>query len=95
MRLGDDVYAMHMFSELLQLLVTPEQRRRLEAEARRRDTSVASLVREAVDARYATATRDERLAAAGEIARLEGSFLEPSELNRLVEEERDAALGHP
>ncbi len=86
---------MHMFSERLQILVTPEQRRRLEAEARRRETSVASLVRDAVDARYATATRDERLAAAGEIAQLEGRFLKPAELNRLVEAERDAALGEP
>lgn len=82
-----------MFSQRLQILVTPEQRRRLEAEARRRDTSVASLVRDAVDARYASMTREERVAAVSDIAALEGRFLDPAELNRLVEAERDAALG--
>jgi predicted DNA-binding protein len=38
-----------MFRERLQLLISPEQRRRLEAEARQRDASVASVIREAID----------------------------------------------
>ena len=38
-----------MYSKRLQILVTPEQRRRWELEARRRGTSVAGLIRDSVD----------------------------------------------
>src|SRR4029453_6940003 len=43
------VYTLHMYNERLQILVTPEQRKRWELEARRRGTSVAGLIRDAVD----------------------------------------------
>ncbi len=40
---------MHMLKERLQVLIGTEQRRRLEREAMARGTSVATLVREAID----------------------------------------------
>src|ERR1700736_293743 len=49
---GQVEYAVCMLNERLQILIRPDQRRRLEAEARRRGTSVAALVREAVDSRF-------------------------------------------
>lgn len=79
---------MHMLTERLQILVTKEQRRELEAEARRRATSVGSLVREAIDARFSVVGEAERLQAAAEIASMAGTFVEPDELERIVEDER-------
>ncbi len=49
---------MHMYTERLQILVTPEQRRKLESEAEHRGESVGSLVRKAVDAAYDPVDRD-------------------------------------
>ena len=80
---------MCMLNERLQILIRPEQRRRLEDEARRRGTSVAALVREAVDARYGPVTQADRLKAVAEIGAMEGRFLSPRELNLLVEKERE------
>jgi len=45
-------YSMSMFSERLQVLIGAEQRQRLEREAADRGTSVATLVREAIDLRF-------------------------------------------
>jgi len=50
---------MCMLSERLQILLDPERRRRLEAEAAARGSSVAALIREAIDAIF-PATSDER-----------------------------------
>jgi predicted DNA-binding protein len=86
---------MHMLNERLQILISPEQRRRLEAEARRRGASVASVIREAIDARLGSVTREERLRAVEAIESMDGGrFLPPDELDRLVELERDEA-GEP
>lgn len=43
---------MSMLTERLQVLIEAEQRRRLEREAAARGTSVATLVREAIDLRF-------------------------------------------
>ena len=43
---------MSMYSERLQVLIETEQRLRLEREAAARGTSVATLVREAIDLRF-------------------------------------------
>ena len=84
---------MHMHSERIQILITREQRRKLESEAARRGASVASLVREAVDARFETVDRAARLRAIGEIRTMGGGrFLNPDELNRVFSSERDEAL---
>jgi hypothetical protein len=82
---------MCMLSERVQILLTPEQRRRLEAEARRSGRSVASLVREALDERYGVVTREDRIRAVDEIRALRGRYLSPEELERVFAEERDAA----
>ena len=80
-----------MYSERIQLLVSREQRRRLEQEAKRRGTSVASVIREAVDAQIGRPTREERLAALERIRAIRGGrFLTPDELNRVFAEEREA-----
>jgi hypothetical protein len=84
---------MHMLKERLQILVSPDQRRRLEAEAKRRGTSVASLIREAVDARFGAVTQADRLRALEEIRAMKGGrFVAPDALDRISEEELDAML---
>lgn len=81
-----------MLKERLQILVTAEQRRRLEAEARRRGTSVASLIREAVDAHFGAVTQADRLRAVEGIAAGSIPFLSPEELNRIAESEHEDGL---
>lgn len=83
---------MHMLRERLQILVSTEQRRRLEAEAKRRGTSVASLIREAVDIQFGAVTSADRLQALREIGEMRGRFLSPGELDQLAEAERDQQL---
>ena len=90
-----DVYAVRMLGERLQVLVSREQRQRLESEAVRRNASVGSLVREAIDARYGVVTREERVCAVEEIAAMRGTFLEPEELARVIDEEQLAATLPP
>lgn len=82
---------MHMLKERLQILVSTEQKRRLEAEARTRGESVGGLVREAIDQcygkrkyRYSQAVRHaamERIRSGPTIP-----FVTPEELNRISEE---------
>lgn len=83
---------MRMLRERLQILVSIEQRRRLEAEAKRRGTSVASLIREAVDVQFGAVTSADRLQALREIGEMRGRFHSPDELDRLAEAERDQQL---
>jgi len=78
-----------MLSERLQILVTPEQRRRLQSEARERGASVGGLVREAIEARFGSFSREERIRAIEAIDAMQGRFIPPDELNRIFEEERD------
>jgi hypothetical protein len=79
-----------MFSERMQVLLSKEQRRRLESEAKRRHSSVGALIREAIDGRAAGATPDERSRAVAEIGEMRGGrFLPPGELERLIDEERE------
>ncbi len=85
-----------MLSERLQILVTPEQRRRLEAEARSKGSSVGGLVREAIDARFGGFSRADRMRAAEEIVGMNGGrALPPEELNRLAEEEAERLTSTP
>jgi hypothetical protein len=87
-----------MLKERLQILISTDQRRRLEREAQRRGTSVASVIRDAVDAQLGGVTVEDRRAAVDRIGALRGRPLPPEELNRIVEEEREAEadklLGH-
>ena len=89
------MYDVCMNTERVQILITPEQRRRLETEAQRQARSVASLVREAIDARFGTFSRDERLAAVEAIGAMSGGrYLTPEQINRAVEAEREDAMGN-
>jgi hypothetical protein len=82
---------MHMLKERLQILVSAEQKRRLQAEARTRGESVGGLVREAIDERYGK--RKYKYSQAKRKAALERirsgptiPFITPEELNRITEE---------
>lgn len=81
-----------MLNQRMQILVSADQRRRLEQEAQRRETSVASVIRDAVDAQLGGVTADDRRAALGEILAMGGRALPPDELDRIVEDERDEQL---
>ena len=89
------MYVMCMYNVRLQLLISPEQRRRLEIEAKRRKTSVASVIREAIDVRYGSVAPEQRARAVEEIGRMKGKFIPPQELERLIGEERERALARP
>ncbi|MBK5220401.1 MAG: hypothetical protein JJE35_11545 [Thermoleophilia bacterium] len=70
-----------MYSERLQILVSKEQRRRLEREAKRRGSSVASVIRDAVEVELGGISRERRLGAVAAISRLHGApHLPPEEL---------------
>ena len=77
-----------MLSERLQILVSREQRRRLEEEARRTGASVGALVREAIEARVGAAAVGERLEAVAAISALSGTYLPPDELDAIIGDER-------
>ena len=79
-----------MFTERLQVLMSKEQRRRLEAEAKRRHSSVGALIREAIDGRGAGANQETRSRAIAEIKNMRGGrFLPPAALERLIDQERE------
>jgi predicted transcriptional regulator len=85
-----------MLDQRLQLLISPEQRRALEAEAERREASVASVIREAIDVHLGIVDRSARLRAIEEIRAMEGGrFLTPEELNREVAAEREQQFDLP
>lgn len=84
---------MCMLKQRLQLLVTREQRRRLEAEARRRRTSVGAVIREAIDERLGGAAPEQRVRAVAEIRAMTGGrYLPPEALDRVVDDERERML---
>ena len=87
------MYDMSMLTERLQILVTPQQRRRLATEAQRRGASVGELVREAIDAIVGGVSAEVRQRAVEEIARMKpGKFVGPDELDRLIESEHEPRL---
>jgi hypothetical protein len=87
--MGEHVYTVCMFNERLQILVTTDQRRRVEREAKRRGTSVAGVIRDAVDAQLGGLTVEDRLEALDGIRVLHGQFASPAELDLIVASERD------
>jgi uncharacterized protein YcfJ len=80
-----------MLSERLQVLISREQRRRLEEESRRTGASVGALVRHAIDAQLGSAATEERRRAVDAIAALGGVYLTPAELEAVIAEERERA----
>lgn len=89
-----DVYLMRMYTERLQILVSREQRRRLEREAKRRKSSVAKVIRDAVEAELGGTSRQDRLMAVEAISRLSAApYLPPEELEREIERARAEEAG--
>lgn len=85
------VHNMCMFSERFQILISLEQRRRLEQESKARGVSVAALIRELIDARFGQVSREEKIRAAEEIAAMRtGVRLTPEEINEAIAEEHEA-----
>ncbi|HUQ16241.1 MAG TPA: ribbon-helix-helix protein, CopG family [Candidatus Saccharimonadales bacterium] len=83
-----------MFSERLQVLLSPVQRRRLEREAKRRGMSVGALIREAIDARVHTVPAAGRREAVDAIRAFSaGRFVPPEELEQIVGAERETQVG--
>ena len=74
-----------MFSERLQILLTPDQRRRLQQEAKRRNTSITALVREAVDEHFGGVSEEGREQAYLSIVGRRARFVAPDGLDELVE----------
>jgi uncharacterized protein (DUF1778 family) len=76
--------------ERLQILIRPEQRRRLTQAARSQGTAVTALVREAIDEKFPPeTTRQERRAAADRLLAMRVPHIEPDELNRLLDDRFD------
>lgn len=86
---------MCMYSARLQLLLSPEQRRRLEAESRRSRRSVNAIVREAIEARYGAPPREDRLDAARRIGEMRAEHLDPDDLRRLIDQRFDREVPSP
>jgi predicted DNA-binding protein len=86
---------MSMYTERLQVLITPDQRRRLEAEARHRGSSVATVVREAIDSTVVGPTREERMQAVEAIAAMKIPNLTVDEIEAIIDEERDSVVDLP
>jgi hypothetical protein len=81
-----------MLKERMQILISSDQRRRLEQEAQRRGTSVASVIRDAVDAQLGGVSGGERRGALDDIRAMRGRFAPPEELSRIAAGERDDQL---
>ena len=78
-----------MLKERLQILVSAEQRLRLEEEARLAGKSVGALVREAIDARFGAPSLVDRRRAFSAVTAMRGRYLSPEELEALGDDERD------
>jgi predicted DNA-binding protein len=82
---------MSMLNQRLQVMVSQEQRARLDVAARRRGTSVATLVREAIDEHVGVPTRGDRQDALAAIREMQGRFVTPEQLEAIIDEERAGA----
>lgn len=78
-----------MHTERLQILLSPELRARLDHEATARNTSIAALVRNAIEATYGTSSKSDRMAAVDRIRKLSGRFLPPDVLDEVAENRFD------
>jgi predicted DNA-binding protein len=85
---------MRMFTERLQILVSKEQRQRLEREAKRRQSSVASVIRDAVEAELGGNSRQDRMQAVEAISRLHGApHLPPEKLELEIDRAHAEEIG--
>jgi hypothetical protein len=74
-----------MYSERLQILLTSDQRRRLQHESKRRKTSVTALIREAVDEHFGVEPEGSKEQAYRSIVARRSRFVAPDKLDELVE----------
>ncbi|MGI8805703.1 MAG: hypothetical protein ACR2IN_08470 [Thermoleophilaceae bacterium] len=81
-----------MYTERMQILLSPEHRRRLEAEARRTGASIASLVREALDERFGRVEPEDRLEAVRRIRSRRSELLPVDQLEELIDSRFDGEL---
>lgn len=79
---------MSMLKERLQVLIDTEQRERLEREAAERGTSVASLVREAIDLTFPSSMTRRRAAATAILAAQPMDVPDPGELRAELDDLR-------
>lgn len=82
-----------MFSERLQVLLSRDQRRRLEHGSVRQERSVASLIREAIDVHYGTTSPERRREALERISARTGEAVDPADLRELVDHSHDDEIG--
>jgi hypothetical protein len=77
--------------ERLQILVTPEQRRRLTLLASQRGESVTALIREAIDSKFPVTVDPEARRAAARLLldRPKVPYLPPEELDAILDERFD------
>jgi hypothetical protein len=74
-----------MYSERLQILLTSDQRRRLQQESKRRKTSVTALIREAVDEHFGAEPEGSKEQAYRSIVARRSRFVAPDKLDELME----------
>lgn len=82
-----------MYSERLQVLLAPEQRRMLDEEAQRTGLSAAALIRAAIEARYGGAAAPQRRAAVERMRQRRAVAPTPAELDELIAERFDLEVG--
>lgn len=78
--------------ERLQILVTAEQRRRLDETSKATGRPVTALVREAIDKQFGEVSREQRLEAYERLKKRRIPFIPIDELNRLIETRYDDIL---
>lgn len=84
---------MSMFTERLQILISKEQRQLLEREAKVRGSSVASVIRDAVDHELGGSSRAEKLRAIEAIRQVQGvPYLPPEDLAAAIERSHDEEI---
>lgn len=74
-----------MYTQRLQILLSQQQRRRLELEAKRRGLPVAAVVREALDAHAERVSPERRTLAMERLSGRHAAFVPIDELNALLE----------
>ncbi|MGH8900989.1 MAG: hypothetical protein ACRDYA_04720 [Egibacteraceae bacterium] len=77
----------------MQILLSPEQRHRLAHESQATGKPISALIREAIDARYPTVTREERMAAVDFIASSKAEFIPIEELEEIFDSRYDDDYG--
>ena len=81
-----------MLDRRLQVLIDPERQERLQQEAERRKVSVATIVREAIDARYPPAAEERRAALRRALAAEPMEVPSPEQLREELHELRGRSL---